>query len=92
MHHGKAVLTINWLPRSSVAFSMVRRREARTRAAWFDAGYFAETQREAARIFPNVHPGEQVDGMSWMRMAIRLGGSGMQTAVAEVERARAEWR
>lgn len=61
-------------------------------AAWFDAGYFAETQREAARIFVNVHAGKQIDGMAWMRMAIRLGGSGMQTAVAEVERARAQWR
>jgi hypothetical protein len=61
-------------------------------AAWFDAGYFAETQREAARIFPNVRAGEQVEGVSWMRMAIRLGGSGMQPAVTEVERARAEWR
>jgi hypothetical protein len=60
-------------------------------SVWFDAGYYVETLNEAARIFPNLHSVEHVDGMSWMRTAIRLGGTGMRPAVATVEHARAEW-
>ena len=60
-------------------------------SAWFDAGYFAETVRDGARIFPNLHP-EQIDGLAWMRQAERLGGTGMESAVAMVERARSEGR
>lgn len=59
--------------------------------SWFDAGYYVETLNEAARIFPNVHALEHVDGMSWLHVAVRLGGTGMQPAVAAVERARTEW-
>lgn len=67
--------------------------------AWFDAGYFAETLRQAAQVYPMLHGSERaawtiradpqhVDGLSWMRMAVRLGGGGqMQSAVAVVERA-----
>lgn len=60
-------------------------------SAWFDAGYYVETLNEAARVFPNLHAVAGIDGMSWMRTAIRLGGTGMQSAVATVEHARAEW-
>jgi hypothetical protein len=60
-------------------------------SAWFDAGYFVETVRGGARIFPNVHA-EQIDGLVWMRQAERLGGTGMDSAVAMVERARSEQR
>jgi hypothetical protein len=60
-------------------------------SAWFDAGYYVETVNEVARIYPNVHAVDHVDGVSWMRTAIHLGGGGMQTAVATVEQARAEW-
>ncbi|HTZ56150.1 MAG TPA: hypothetical protein VMB20_13920 [Candidatus Acidoferrum sp.] len=58
-------------------------------SAWFDAGYFVETVRDGARIFPNVHV-EQIDGLAWMHEAERLGGTGMESAVAMVEHARAE--
>ncbi len=68
-------------------------------SAWFDAGYFAETLGQAARIYPLLHGSDrdewmirsdvqQLDGLAWMRMAIRLGGGkGMDSAVAMVERA-----
>jgi hypothetical protein len=60
-------------------------------SAWFDAGYYVETVNEAARIWPNLHKIEQVDGLAWIQTAVRLGGSEMQPAVATVEHARAEW-
>lgn len=67
-------------------------------SAWFDAGYFAETLRQAAEVYPmlrgsehnawTIHSDTQhVDGLSWMRMAVRLGGGNkMQSAIAIVER------
>jgi hypothetical protein len=66
--------------------------------AWFDAGYFAETLRQAARIYPLLHGSDRdqwmirtgvqyLDGIAWMRMAVRLGGGEkMDSAVAAVER------
>ncbi len=60
-------------------------------SAWFDAGYFVETARDGARIFANVHA-EQIDGLAWMRQAERLGGTGMESAVAMVERVLRETR
>ncbi len=68
-------------------------------AAWFDAGYFAETLRQAAGIYPLLHGSErdqwmirsavqQIDGLAWMRMAVRSGGGErMNSAVTMVERA-----
>jgi len=67
--------------------------------AWFDAGYFAETLRQAARIYPMLHGSDRdqwmiradvqnLDGIAWMRMAVRLGGGEkMDSAVAMVESA-----
>jgi hypothetical protein len=56
-------------------------------SAWFDAGYFVETVRDGARIYPALHA-PNLDGLSWMRIAGRTGGSDMQPAIAMVERAR----
>lgn len=66
---------------------------------WFDAGYFAETLRQAVRIYPLLHGTERnawmirtetqhVDGVAWMRMGLRLGGGEkIGSAVTIVERA-----
>jgi hypothetical protein len=63
--------------------------------AWFDAGYFVETIREAARIGPMLR-GEQrmawklrtdpthVDGLALIDKAIRMGGRDMEPAAALV--------
>lgn len=68
-------------------------------AAWFDAGYFAETLRQAARIYSLLHGSDRdqwmirayeqhLDGIAWMHMAVRLGGGQrMDSAIATVERA-----
>jgi hypothetical protein len=56
-------------------------------SAWFDAGYFVETVRDGARIYPALHA-QDLDGLSWIRIAARMGGSDMQPAIAMVERAR----
>jgi hypothetical protein len=61
-------------------------------SAWFDAGYYVETVNESARIWPNVHRIDHVDGLAWMRNAVHLGGVDMQSAIATVERARTESR
>ena len=75
--------------------------EARNAAhppALFDAGYFAETLRQATQIYSLLQGGARdgwmlrdvpyVDGMAWMRAAVRQGGdSAMRSAVATVERA-----
>lgn len=68
--------------------------------AWFDAGYFVETVRQAARVYPMLHGAEReawmirtepnVDGLAWIRRAARLGDGGAQPVIAIVERARAE--
>lgn len=67
--------------------------------AWFDAGYFTETLRQAARIYRLLHGSDRdqwmirndvqyLDGIAWMQMAVRLGGGEkMDSAVATVERA-----
>jgi hypothetical protein len=60
-------------------------------SALFDAGYYVETVNEGARIFPNLHAIDHVDGLAWIRLATRLGGPGMQSAIATIERARSEW-
>jgi hypothetical protein len=67
-------------------------------SAWFDAGYFVETVREAAQIYPKLHGSEQeawmirtdphIDGLAWIRTAIRLGDAGARPVVALVEEAR----
>jgi hypothetical protein len=51
--------------------------------AWFDAGYAIETVRQAARIYGMLHAPEreawtirtdpQIDGLPFLRMAVRLG-------------------
>lgn len=49
--------------------------------AWFDAGYFAETVKEAAIVFPNLS-GQlpQIDGLALIRKAVHLGGKDMERA------------
>ena len=68
-------------------------------AAWFDAGYFVETVRQAARL-GQVLRGDQrvgwtltadpthVDGLALIEKAIRMGGRDMQPAAAFVASAR----
>jgi hypothetical protein len=55
-------------------------------SSWFDAGYFVETVRQGAIVYPALRDTAQIDGLSFIRMAIRLGGTGMQPAVAVIER------
>jgi hypothetical protein len=67
-------------------------------SAWFDAGYFVETLRDAAKIYPKLQGPEQdawmirtdpqIDGLEWIRTAIRLGDAGARPVVAVVEEAR----
>ena len=67
-------------------------------SAWFDAGYFVETVRDAAKIYPKLQGREQeawmirtdpqIDGLAWIRTAIRLGDAGARAVVAVVEEAR----
>lgn len=65
--------------------------------AWFDAGYFVETVRHAAAIYQynmltavekenwRVRAGiAGVDGKKWVARAIRMGGKGMEPAVARM--------
>jgi hypothetical protein len=62
-------------------------------AAWFDAGYFVETIRQAARLGHVLRPDQRVgwkltadpthvDGLALIEKAIRLGGRDMQPAAA----------
>ncbi len=65
--------------------------------AWFDAGYFLETVRQAALLYrENMLPAGQreawklredrpVDGGAWVRKAIRLGGKDMEQAAATID-------
>jgi hypothetical protein len=66
----------------------------------FDAGYFIETLREAARVYPMLHGADRdawtirsdtiaIDGLSLVREAARLGDGDAQAAVSTIERARA---
>jgi hypothetical protein len=57
-------------------------------SALFDAGYLVETLRDAQHAYA-ILPLQQVDGLALMREAQRLGGTGMEQAVATVERVRA---
>jgi hypothetical protein len=67
-------------------------------SAWFDAGYFVETVRDAAKIYPKLQGPERdawmirtdphIDGLAWIRNAIRLGDWSARAAVAVVEEAR----
>lgn len=65
---------------------------------WFDAGFFAETLRQASFIYryDMLSPAEKaqwqlrgettpLDGKPWIEKAIRLGGKGMETALIKVE-------
>ena len=65
--------------------------------AWFDAGYFVETVRQASAIykFDILTPAEKanwrlregitgLDGKKWVVRAVRMGGKGMGTAVARM--------
>jgi len=66
--------------------------------AWFDAGYFAETLRQAAFVyrFEMLTPEQQaawiirddaawLDGYSWVEKAIRMGGKDMKQALPLIE-------
>jgi hypothetical protein len=68
-------------------------------AAWFDAGYFVETIRQAARIGHMLHSEQRnawrlradpthVDGLALIEKAIRMGGRDMQPAAVFVAAAR----
>jgi hypothetical protein len=68
-------------------------------AAWFDAGYFVETIRQAARLGQVMRPDQRVgwkltadpthvDGLALIEKAIRMGGHDMQPAAAFVAAAR----
>jgi len=68
-------------------------------AAWFDAGYFIEAIRQAARLGRVMRPDQlvgwrltadptHVDGLALIEKAIRLGGRDMQPAAAFVAAAR----
>jgi hypothetical protein len=65
--------------------------------AWFDAGYFVETVRQATFVykFDMLSEAERnqwkmrgealaLDGKPWIEKAIRLGGQGMEGALANV--------
>lgn len=65
--------------------------------AWFDAGYFVETVRQAGFIFryDMLTPAERaawkvrgeslaLDGKPWIEKAVRMGGKGMEAALAKV--------
>jgi hypothetical protein len=62
-------------------------------AAWFDAGYFVETIRQAARLGHVMRPDQRVgwklttdpthvDGLALIEKAVRMGGRDMQPAAA----------
>ncbi|MFN0100828.1 MAG: hypothetical protein ACKV2U_01930 [Bryobacteraceae bacterium] len=51
--------------------------------AWFDAGYFAETQRQMARTQQKDISGMR-RGKSWVQQAIRMGGKGMDAGLARM--------
>ena len=68
-------------------------------AAWFDAGYFVETVRQAARIGHVLRPEQRtawkltadpthVDGLALIEKAIHLGGRDMRSAADFVAAAR----
>ena len=65
--------------------------------AWFDAGYYAEALRQIGFVYryDMLTPQERaswkvrgefpgVDGLPWIEKAIRMGGKGMEVALAKV--------
>lgn len=71
--------------------------------AWFDAGYFLETIRQATFVYryKMLDPTEaaswqlrgdtpRLDGYPWVQKAIRLGGEGMEHALSLMTEYRAE--
>jgi hypothetical protein len=65
--------------------------------ALFDAGYFVETLRQAAIVYPLLHGAQHdawtirgephANGLAWIREAVRLGATEAQPVLAIVERA-----
>ncbi len=66
--------------------------------AWFDAGYYTEALRQVTFIYryDMLSPAERaqwklrgekqgLDGRPWIEQAIRLGGKGMEQAIAKIE-------
>ena len=66
--------------------------------AWFDAGYFVETVRQATFIYryDMLTPVERtqwklrgestgLDGKPWVEKAVRMGGRGMEVALAKMD-------
>jgi len=91
------------LVRSLLARSDDRSASAASRAAaLFDAGYTIETVRDAVHMYAVMRATDRdawmirsapgVDGLALIRQAMQLGGTGMDDAVAIVQRARAEER
>lgn len=69
----------------------------RDASAWFDAGYFVETLRQAAYIYryDMLSPAERaewklrggklgLDGKVWIDKAMQMGGKGMEVALVKV--------
>lgn len=65
---------------------------------WFDAGYFAEALRQVTFVYryDMLSPAERtqwkvrgeelgLDGRPWIEKAIRMGGKGMEPAIAKIE-------
>jgi hypothetical protein len=68
--------------------------------AWFDAGYFVETIRQAAFMYQYLDPADRaswqlrgdtprLEGYPWVQKAIRLGGTGMDYALSLITEYRA---
>jgi len=66
--------------------------------AWFDAGYFVETVRQVTFVYRYnmLTPAERtqwklrgeklgLDGKPWIERAIKLGGKGMEVALAKID-------
>lgn len=66
--------------------------------AWFDAGYFVETVRQATLIYKyNMLSAREkqewqirteaghIDGEAWVRKAVALGGRGLEPALSKIE-------
>src|SRR5580692_11572149 len=69
--------------------------------AWFDAGYFVETIRQAAFMYRYLDPSDRaswqlrgdtprLDGYPWVQKANRLGGADMDYALSLMAEFRAE--
>ena len=63
--------------------------------AWFDAGYFLETLRQMRVVYHYMTAAEKthwkiretasLDGKPWIEKAMRLGGKGMEVAIARID-------